>query len=508
METGQTADSSFLRDAKHALDNRTMFLKAGAVSLGLLLVSRLLGLMRESAQAAAFGTSGLADVVVLMLTLPDWLTGLVASGALAFALLPAWTGRAAAEVRAIQRRVAVVLIGAGVLLALAVILARQLLAALLAGGLPLQETAAAALVWSALALPSALLAALWVTRLQHERDFVGMYGANLMVNLVLVVAIGVAALLTGSADVVPVLGAGLLIAMALRLVWLRWRQGPAQQIVAMPEAPFPDAPVWSWAALSAGLPLALPFIARTIASHGGEGALATFNYAWKLVELPLVLAIQLVASLAFPAVAAALSPQSSASAAEADAAVSSAFSLAWTLACACAAGLLAGAAALADLLFGWGRMSPDALARVSTWGRAGAWGLLPQALIAVALTVLACRGRMAAAVLGYVLALVVLLAVGAAGVVDGAALMHWLNILLGVVALVTLWAVGPDLRRWLPWREAAVPLVALVLVAALSAGLPVVRAPTAGLAWAVLCAGLVLGSGWLGSKAVRRALRR
>ena len=42
-----------------------MFLKAGALSLALLLASRLLGLARESAQAAAFGTSGLADVAVL-----------------------------------------------------------------------------------------------------------------------------------------------------------------------------------------------------------------------------------------------------------------------------------------------------------------------------------------------------------------------------------------------------------------------------------------------------------
>jgi hypothetical protein len=38
---------------------QAMFLKAGALSLALLLASRLLGLARESAQAAAFGTSGL-----------------------------------------------------------------------------------------------------------------------------------------------------------------------------------------------------------------------------------------------------------------------------------------------------------------------------------------------------------------------------------------------------------------------------------------------------------------
>ena len=60
-----------------------MFLKAGALSLALLLASRVLGLLRESALAAAFGASGLADVAVLMLTLPDWVAGVLASGALA-----------------------------------------------------------------------------------------------------------------------------------------------------------------------------------------------------------------------------------------------------------------------------------------------------------------------------------------------------------------------------------------------------------------------------------------
>ena len=46
-----------------------MFLKAGVLSLALLLASRLLGLLRESAQAAAFGASGAGDVATLVLTL-------------------------------------------------------------------------------------------------------------------------------------------------------------------------------------------------------------------------------------------------------------------------------------------------------------------------------------------------------------------------------------------------------------------------------------------------------
>ena len=102
-----------------------MFLKAGALSLALLLASRLLGLARESAQAAAFGTSGLADVAVLMLTLPDWLAGLLASGALAYVLLPHWSTQAPQAQAAAQRDVARFLLLIGSALALAIWFGRE-----------------------------------------------------------------------------------------------------------------------------------------------------------------------------------------------------------------------------------------------------------------------------------------------------------------------------------------------------------------------------------------------
>ncbi|WP_395687153.1 lipid II flippase MurJ [Caenimonas koreensis] len=324
-----------------------MFLKAGALSLALLLASRLLGLLRESAQAAAFGASGLADVVVLMLTLPDWLAGFLASGALAYVLVPAWAGQGAAHVAATQRRVATGLVVAGGVMAVLLVLLRAPAAQWLAGGLPAAQLPAAAqgLIWSALALPAALLASLWATRLQHERDFTGMYGANLVVNVVLIATI-VLAVSLAPADSIWLLGAGLLGAMLARLAWLRWRApsgaAPAANVEG-PNAALPAPPIWLWAALSAGLPLALPFAARSLASHGGEGALATFNYAWKLVELPLVLAIQLVATLAFPRIATAMAAGDTQASA---AAVRMALALAWVLACAAAAALIAGAPAL------------------------------------------------------------------------------------------------------------------------------------------------------------------
>ncbi|MCW5649648.1 MAG: hypothetical protein KIS62_07885 [Ramlibacter sp.] len=489
-----------------------MFLKAGVISLALLLASRVLGLLRESAQAAAFGASGLGDVAVLMLTLPDWVAGLVATGALAYVLLPHWAGQQAQAQAATQRQVARALLAGGAALALALAAGARPLAGLLVPGLPpgLADLAAHGLWWSAAAVPAALLAALWVTRLQHERDFLGMYAANLVVNGVLVAGL----LTVGRGGVGPAvasgLGLSLLLAMGLRLVWLGWRMRPlARRPAAEPPAAaaasaLPAASLWTWAALSAGLPLALPFVARSLASQSGEGALALFNYAWKLVELPLVLAIQLVASLAFPVITRAFAAGD-----DPAQAVRRAFALAWTLACAALGALIVGAPAVARLLFGWGRMDARGLDTVAQWGQVGAWSLLPQALIAVALTVLATQGRMKAVAAAYALALGGLLAVGPALGGNGARLMGLLDVVLVGVAAVAVGLLGPAWRRWLPWRAMGLTAASLVLPVLAALALPIGSMNmVVALVLSMLFAIGIVAIGWLGSADVRAAVRR
>jgi peptidoglycan biosynthesis protein MviN/MurJ (putative lipid II flippase) len=486
-----------------------MFLKAGALSLALLLASRLLGLVRESAQAAAFGTSGVADVVVLMLTLPDWLVGVMASGGLAYALLPAWALQTAQQKAGSQRRVARALLGAGIVLALALILLRRPAAAVLASGLSaqLEALAADALVWSAIALPAALLASLWSTRLQHDSDFVGMYGANLVVNGTLILALAAAGR-WGRDSAVLWLGLGLWCSMALRLVWLWGRQqrGAHRFSRDIGPADLPAPPVWFWAVLVAGLPLTLPIVARSIASMQGPGALATFNYAWKLVELPLILAIQLVATLALPAIAHAFAQPGASG--QARVAARGAFALAWALACAAAAALLVGAPALARLLFGWGRMDATALARIAQWGATAAWGLLPQAVIAVAMAVLASQRRLKPVVFAYAAALGALGLAALLHLDDGTRLMQLLNLLFCAIAAISLAALGPRPWQWLPWRPMGVSLAALLVLATAHAGGAGAASWPIGLGLAVLFAVLVMASTWVASTELRETLRR
>lgn len=493
-----------------------MFLRAGLVSLALLLASRLLGLLRESVQAAALGAGAAADVAILMLTLPDLLTGILASGALAYVLLPLWARQTAAAQEASQRRVARALLAAGAIGALILLLAPWLAARALAPGLSGSEQALAhqALRWSALCLPLALLAALWTTRLQHQRDFTGMYGANLVVNSAVIVALLLAA---GSPHAwLWILGSGLLLAMLARLLWLRLRlvrgEPPAQPAQATEDSALPAPPVWLWALASAGLPLLLPLLARSLASSQGEGALTSFNYAWKLVELPLVLAVQLVATLAFPGIARAWAapPAAGTHTARRDA-LRQAFVLAWVLACAAAAALAGLAPALAQLLYGWGRMPSEAVTQIAGWARIGAWSLLPQALLAVLLTLLASTGRLRQAVAAYALALTMLV-VGAWlgshwGLGDGAAAMAALN---GALLAAVLWLLMSEREHVctaLHARDLLPAALAALAAAAMGASWGI-DSRWAGLLLALLLAGGVLGVAWLASPGLRKALRR
>lgn len=510
-----------------------MFLKASAVSFALLLLSRLLGLVRESAQAAAFGTSAMADVAVLMLTLPDWLTGVLVSGALAYVLLPEWARQTVDQQAQTQGRVARWLLVGGGLMAAALYLFQDAVVRRIASGLPAEliPQARLGLAWAAAALPAAMLAALWVTRLQHARDFVGMYAANLVVNCVLILALWVTPNVAPHLGTVSLLGMFLWVAMGLRLLWLHWRLracAPAHGDIRTRTVPLlPHGTLWLWAALSAGLPLMLPFVARSFASVTGAGGLATFNYAWKLVELPLVLAIQLVATLTFPAITQAMAgplapagPQTGQSfTAPAIRAIRGAFLLAWTAACAAVAALQVGASTVAAVLFGWGRMSMESLDHVAAWGRVGSWSLLPQALIAVALTVLAVQGRMRTAVVAYGLALAGLLAWGSWFTGGGADLMAAIGIVLSAVAAL----VVSDLHQpksgaakrftWLPWQAMAIPAVALMgfTVASQRHGADFAApAPLsmAAIAYCVLAACSVVAITYLTSAELRAALRR
>ena len=438
-----------------------MYFRAGVFSLCLLLLSRMLGLLRESVQAAAFGSTGMGDAVIVMFTLPDLLVGILISGALSYVLLPAWAQQSPSQQAAGQRKIAVALVCSGLVMGLLMWLFRSSLVQVLAPGLvsDIKVASANALGWSAAVLPLAMLAGLWVTRLQQTQDFVGMYAGNLFVNSALVVGLFVVG--ERAEDSIPalsLLGICLVIAMLGRLAWLAWRlPASPKPVVIAPAVNLPRASVWLWAALSSGLLLLFPLVARSLASTAGEGSIASFNYAWKLIELPLVLAVQLVASLAFPAIT-----RTQAGSPERQQAISLAFSVAWALACAAIAMVATFSLNISSLLFGWGRMSGSALEVIAQWSAIGIWSLLPQALMAVLLTVMATNRRMQIAVWVMAAGLALLFLTGWSGGFNGQALMWLLNAVFACMAAVLMLFEHRSIKATVPYLAFLIPLLVCV----------------------------------------------
>jgi hypothetical protein len=135
--------------------------------------------------------------------------------------------------------------------------------------------------------------------------------------------------------------------------------------------------------------------------------------------------------------------------------------------------------------------------------------LLPQALAAVGLAVLAGRGEMRAAVVAYALAMGSLLlyaALGGRGG-DGAALMAMLNMLQLAVAGIVLVSLGAQARAGLPWRAMAASLLCLLALAGLASQWAVPNFG-AGLLIASLGALFVMAATWWASPDLRVALAR
>ena len=239
------------------------------------------------------------------------------------------------------------------------------------------------------------------------------------------------------------------------LAWLAWRlPASPKPVVIAPAVNLPRARVWLWAVLSSGWLLVFPLVARSLASTAGEGSVTSFNYAWKLIELPLVLAVQLVASLAFPAIT-----LTQAGSPERQQAIGLAFLIAWTLACVAVAVVATFSLPIASLLFGWGRMSVGDLEVIAQWSAIGIWSLLPQALMAVLLTVMATNARMQAAVWVMAAGLALLLLIGWSSSLNGQNLMWLLNAVFACMAVVLMVLERRSIKASLPYFLFLVPLL-------------------------------------------------
>jgi putative peptidoglycan lipid II flippase len=264
-------------------------LTAGTLLSIALLAGRLTGLLREIQLASVFGVSADADLAVLLLTLPDLLVNLLLAGGLSAALVPRMRALDAGEAGALFRQATLLALAVFGFVAAAIALWPGAALTVLAPGLPVDDKGRFAMALTALAVPLTAAAGISGAYLNSRDSFFVVGLGTLIFNACILVALAL-----GGRAAQPLLllsigiGAGALVRWLSQLLVLgrqAWRPHPSRRR----HLDGPLVRAFFAAAAASALMLLVPVIVRVVASGIGTGAIASFNYASKLVELPVTI---------------------------------------------------------------------------------------------------------------------------------------------------------------------------------------------------------------------------
>lgn len=274
---------------------------ASLVLSAALLAGRISGFVREIFLASSFGLSIQADLAILLLTLPDLLVGVLLSGGLSVALIPALQRASKPDASALFLQVSIVTFA--IFGALAVFLAwqPQLWLGILAPGISPNIISNHSKVFALITWAIPLSALSGITTACHHANnqfFIAGLGTLIFNTSVIVSLIWT----NSNNQFLLVLSIGILVGTILRwvsqLITLPsylWK--PSQRKLVI-DKKFVNS--FLSAAMAASLTLFAPVIIRAMASTLGDGQIAAFNYTIKLVELPVGVLITTIGTVLYP----------------------------------------------------------------------------------------------------------------------------------------------------------------------------------------------------------------
>ena len=275
-------------------------LKSGLVVGSLILAGRLAGFGREWLIAMRSGAGEVSDIAIVLLTFPDLMVNLLLGGGIAAALVPAFKrlGKQQADVLFLQvGRLAGLFF---IILALGFAALAPWVLGLLAPGLPDQALAEQANAFRivTLALPLAALSGILVARLQSLERFALSASGTLAFNGAIILSL----LVFGQVGLVNAVLIGVLAGSLFRLALQVWGLMPGWSLPRFhPNLLNRDLLRQFLASFTfLSILVVLPPLARATASLGDAGALSLFNYAYKLVELPMGVAIGAIVTVLLP----------------------------------------------------------------------------------------------------------------------------------------------------------------------------------------------------------------
>ena len=277
---------------------KKLWYSGAVIAIGVLL-GRLAGFFREATLAAKLGVTQNADVAVALLSLPDVFINLLVGGAMAAALVPSFKRLDHHEKQVLFLQSSLLSIGIFSLLAIILSVTSQYWLRLLAPGVP--NSAINSLIKHAIwMLPLTAAAGVSTAYLQAQEKFFIPALGTLIFNLTIIYGLLAADNTTAMLSLLPTT---ILIGAALRwgsqLNCLNWQA----LISNLGHKLLIDLALFKryWQAMfAAGLLFLLPPIAAALASTYGPGQMAAFNYANKLVQLPVGMCLSIFSVVLLP----------------------------------------------------------------------------------------------------------------------------------------------------------------------------------------------------------------
>lgn len=392
---------------------------------GGILLGRIIGYGRELSIASTFGLSDMADVVQAGLTIPDVMFNLLVGGAVGAALIPEFTRRSGEERNGLHRAALVWLGSVLAVVALIAAIWPAPLVTLVASGFkpPAKVDHVTQLVRGLVfVVPLTAVAAVTRAYLHAHQRFASASVSTFIYNLGLVVGV---VLMGAGAPLEVIVIAALAGAATAWLVQLA--ESRIVRVAEVVRVPFESALALRYGqALVVGvLIFVMPVLAKSAASHYGEGSWTTMHYAIKLIELPLGTILTVLSVVLLPAFAERLESHRE----ESLALAGSALRVTLMLAVAIAVPLAIFSQGFATVLFGYGAMGPDGARRVGELAAPLVVAMAGQAVLSLLTSLSHAKRDMVSPVVASVAAL-------GAGVATG-----FLTATMGVASIAVAYAV-------------------------------------------------------------------
>ena len=343
-----------------------------------LLLGRVSGVVRELMLAARLGTSAAADYAVVLMSLPDLLANILIAGGLSAVLVPRFKQLDTAAGVKLFWKAFLIILAVFSIIGLICFLSPDAVFLIFAPGISMPHglLSPATMAFIAAAIPLSALAGVSGSYLNASQRYLMAGLGTLFFNIAIIAALYSA---SAAQSIFWYIALGVGAGATLRL---------ASQLVAMPaivwRVPAPETPVIAmpWRAFFAAvaattLTLIVPNLIRAAASFTGTGAIASLNYAQKLVELPTAVLLSAVTTITLTHVSGVFAKDGIE---PARLALSRKLRLSLNLAISATAGCVLFTRPIVDFAFGYGAMTPAGIESVGALFQIGSLGLPAVAL--------------------------------------------------------------------------------------------------------------------------------